>query len=338
MYPERQGWGAFGAYALGGDLPRERPLRAIAARIQELVENDSGTCAATRTEIASLESEWHRVATDVYANLEAWETVCLARHPQRPLVTDYINMIVSDFCELRGDRVFGDDRAIVTGFGRIGPHNVMLIGHNRGRTVAERVACRFGCARPEGYRKALGKMKLAAKFGVPIVTLLDTPGAYPGVESEQRGVSRAIAENLVTMPRLRVPIVSVVIGEGGSGGALGLGVADELAMLEHSIFSVISPEGCAAILFKTSSRAREAAASLQIRAKDLLKMSLIDHVVPEPMGGAHRDHRHAARALGEYLTETLTRLKRLSADELRARRFERWRNIGAPECGGKDAG
>jgi len=338
MFPQRQGWGAFGAYALGGDLPREQPLRAIETRILELKENADGTCASTLAEIASLESEWHRCARDVYANLEAWETVCLARHPQRPLVTDYVSMIVSDFCELRGDRYFGDDRAIITGLGRIGPHNVMLVGHNRGRTVAERVACRFGCARPEGYRKALGKMKLAAKFGVPIVTLLDTPGAYPGVESEQRGVSRAIAENLVTMPRLRVPIVSVVIGEGGSGGALGLGVADELAMLEHSIFSVISPEGCAAILFKTSSRAREAAASMQICSKDLLKMGLIDHIVPEPIGGAHRDHRQAARTLEAYLIETLTCLKRLSADDLRARRFERWRRIGGNESGNGGAG
>lgn len=338
MFPERQGWGAFGAYALGGDLPREQPLRAIETRIQELQDKGGGDRSTARTQIASLQSEWRRRAAEVYADLEAWETVCLARHPRRPLVTDYIDMFVSDFCELFGDRVFGDDRAIITGFGRIGLHNVMLVGHNRGRSVAERVACRFGCARPEGYRKALGKMKLAAKFGVPIVTLLDTPGAYPGVESELRGVSRAIAENLVTMPRLRVPIVSVVIGEGGSGGALGLGVADELAMMEHSIFSVISPEGCAAILFKTSSRAREAAASLHLRSKDLLRLGLIDHVVQEPIGGAHRDPRSAARALGEYLTETLTRLTRLSVDDLLSRRFERWRKIGAPESGGEDAG
>jgi len=335
MFPTRQGWGAFGAYSLGGDLPREEPLRAIEARIHELQEHGGHTALA---EITSLRSEWHRRANALYADLDAWETVCIARHPRRPLTTDYINAFVSEFCELRGDRVFGDDRAIMTGFGRIGPHNVMLVGHNRGRDVAERVACHFGCARPEGYRKALGKMKLAAKFGVPIVTLLDTPGAYPGVESEQRGVSRAIAENLVTMPRLRVPIVSVVIGEGGSGGALGLGVADELAMLEHSIFSVISPEGCAAILFKTSSRAREAAASLQIRAKDLLAMGLIDHVVPEPLGGAHRDHRATARTVEQYLIDTLTRLSQLGKDDLLSRRYERWRRIGSPEAAGDDLG
>jgi len=190
------------------------------------------------------------------------------------------------------------------------------------------VACRFGCARPEGYRKALSKMKLAAKFGVPIVTLLDTPGAYPGVESEQRGVARAIAENLSVMPRLGVPIVSLVIGEGGSGGALGLGVADELAMMEHSIFSVISPEGCAAILFKTSSRAREAAASLQLRSRDLLRLGLIDAVVDEPLGGAHRDPRQAARSVEGYVAGALDRLKERSPEELLRSRYARWRQVG----------
>lgn len=325
MYPERQGWGAFGAYALGGDLPREAPLREIESRIRDLrAQKPQGA----DEEVARLEQSWRECATSVYADLDAWETVCLARHPYRPLVTDYISRIVSEFCELRGDRVFGDDPAIVTGFGRIGGHDVMLVGHNRGRDVAERVACRFGCARPEGYRKALSKMKLAAKFGVPIVTLLDTPGAYPGVESEQRGVARAIAENLWVMPRLGVPIVSLVIGEGGSGGALGLGVADELAMMEHSIFSVISPEGCAAILFKTSSRAREAAASLQLRSRDLLRLGLIDAVVEEPLGGAHREPRQAARSVEAYVAGALDRLKERSPEELRHSRYARWRRVG----------
>lgn len=325
MYPERQGWGAFGAYALGGDLPREAPLRAIESRIRDLrAQKPEGA----DEELTRLEQSWRECATTVFADLDAWETVCLARHPYRPLVTDYISRIVSGFCELRGDRVFGDDPAIVTGFGCIGGHDVMLVGHNRGRDVAERVACRFGCARPEGYRKALSKMKLAAKFGVPIVTMLDTPGAYPGVESEQRGVARAIAENLSVMPRLGVPILSLVIGEGGSGGALGLGVADELAMMEHSIFSVISPEGCAAILFKTSSRAREAAASLQLRSRDLLRLGLIDAVVDEPLGGAHRDPRQAARSVEGYVAGALDRLKERSPEELVRSRYARWRRVG----------
>jgi len=325
MYPERQGWGAFGAFALGGDLPREAPLREIESRMRELRVRDP---EGAGPELARLEQSWHECATTVYAELDAWETVCLARHPHRPLVTDYIARIVSEFCELRGDGVFGDDPAIVTGFGRIGGHDVMLVGHNRGRDVAERVACRFGCARPEGYRKALAKMRLAAKFGVPIVTLLDTPGAYPGVESEQRGVARAIADNLSVMPRLRVPVVSVVIGEGGSGGALGLCVSDELAMMEHSIFSVISPEGCAAILFKTSSRARDAAASLQLRSRDLQRLGLIDGIVPEPLGGAHRDHREAARSLEAYIASALERLKTRTTEELLRQRYERWRCVG----------
>lgn len=333
MYPERQGWGAFGAYALGGDLPREKPLRALEARIQALQAGFSaGREGAEASTLSALQSEWRRRAADIYANLAAWETVSVARHPNRPLVTDYIRGLVSEFCELRGDRVFGDDRAIVTGFGQIGGHDVMIVGHNRGRDVAERTECRFGCARPEGYRKAVGKMKLAAKFGVPIVTFLDTPGAYPGVESEKRGVARAIAECLVAMPRLRVPIVSVVIGEGGSGGALGLGVADELAMMEHSIFSVISPEGCATILFKTSARARDAAASLQLCANDLLELGVIDHIVCEPLGGARRDHPGAVAMLATYLTGALDRLKRIPVDDLLARRYERWRRIGTPEC------
>ena len=220
MHPEKRGWGAFGAFSLGGELPCERPLSQLDERIEALREAHGLSPADQLRGMAELRVSWEDSARNIYSHLEPWETVFVARHPRRPLIGDYIHYAVREFCELHGDRVYGDDPAIVTGFGWIGPHRVMLIGHNRGRTVAERVACNFGCAHPEGYRKALAKMRLAAKFGLPIVSLIDTPGAYPGMEAEQRGIAQAIAENLLAMPRLRVPLVSVVIGEGGSGGRL----------------------------------------------------------------------------------------------------------------------
>lgn len=336
MDPAKRGWAGFGAYALGGELARERPLRLLEARLRGLTtgtvpaSDESEDSETPRPEsLAQLRDEWRSRLHELYSALEPWETVTIARHAQRPIITDYIEQIVEGFVELHGDRYYGDDPAIVTGFGTIGDRRVMLIGHNRGRDAAERTACGFGCARPEGYRKALAKMQLAAKFGVPIVTLIDTPGAFPGAESEERGIARAIAMNLAAMSRFRVPIVSVVTGEGGSGGALGIGVADSLAMLEHSIYSVISPEGCAAILWRTGRKADEAAAALRLQAKDLLPLGMIDEIIPEPTGGAHRDHAATAQSVKQFILGKLDGLVKLSADQLLARRAARLRTIGS---------
>jgi len=339
MHPERRGWGAFGAFTLSGDLPRERELAAIEAKLATL--NFEGAfltgCAA---EVSALRAAWQECATRIYGNLEPWETVFVARHPQRPLVTDYIHHIVQDFCELHGDRSFGDDPAVVTGLGYIGVHRVMVVGHNRGRSLQERVACHFGCAHPEGYRKALAKMRIAAKFGIPIVSLIDTPGAYPGMEAEERGIAQAIAANLAAMPRMRVPLVAVVIGEGGSGGALGIAVADRMAMLQHSIFSVISPEGCSAILWKDGSEAKSAASALKMRAEDLCSLGLVDEILPEPLGGAHRNHAETAATVRSFVVRTLEELSQFSTDQLIERRHHRLRTLGASyeqACTSRDA-
>jgi acetyl-CoA carboxylase carboxyl transferase subunit alpha len=238
-------------------------------------------------------------------------------------------MIFRDFCELHGDRTFGDDRAILTGFARIGAHRVMFIGHNKGKDIKERVSCNFGCAHPEGYRKALHKMELAEKYGLPVVCLIDTQGAYPGIGSEERGIAYAIAMNLMKMSRLRAPIVCAVIGEGGSGGALGIGVGDRVAMLQHSFYSVISPEGCAAILWKTAEKRKHAAEALKLSARELLKLNLIDQVIPEPVGGAHRDSEAAAANVEKFITGSLDELRRLNVATLVRKRQERIRNLGS---------
>ena len=259
--------------------------------------------------------------------LTAWETVLVARHPDRPLLPDYIQHIVSDFCELHGDRNFGDDPAIITGFGRIDGHKVMLVGQNKGRNTKERIVNNFGCAHPEGYRKALHKMKLAEKFGLPIVSLIDTQGAYPGVASEERGISQAIATNLLEMSRLRTPIICIVIGEGGSGGALGIGVGDRLAMLKHSFLSVISPEGCAAILFKTRDKKEQAAEALKITAAELKELNIIDDIINEPTEGAHKNPKETMKNVEQYIVHTLSELKRIDLGTLVANRYKKMRNI-----------
>lgn len=328
MHPEKRGWGAFGAFSLNGELTCEKPLAKLRQRINQIRSAKNLSDAERNQEAAVLEAEWDATARSIYAGLEPWETVFVARHPSRPLVNDYIHHAVHEFCELHGDRNFGDDAAIITGLGWIGPHRVMIIGQNRGRTLAERVACNFGCPHPEGYRKALAKMRFAAKYNLPIVSLVDTPGAYPGMEAEQRGIAQAIAANLQAMPMLRVPLISVVIGEGGSGGALGIAVADKMAMLEHSIFSVISPEGCAAILWKTSAHAKEAASAMRMRAGDLLELGIIDEVIAEPAGGAHRNHAAAAAAFEEFVVRQIHELKGYSADDLLSRRYQRLRSLG----------
>jgi len=310
-----------------GHLEFEKPLLRIQQDIALLEQEQAATGRDCTAEIRQQKARLQAKIKRIYSHLTAWETVLVARHPQRPLVTDHIRNIVQDFCELHGDRAFGNDKAIVTGFGRIGGHKVMLVGHNKGKDTRERLACNFGCAHPEGYRKALAKMKLAEKFRVPVVCLIDTQGAFPGIGSEERGVSQAIAVNMMEMSRLAVPIVCVVIGEGGSGGALGIGVGDRVALFEHSFYSVISAEGCAAILWKTAEQRERAAEALRFTAPDLKKLGIIDDIIPEPLGGAHRAPAEASQTLEKYLTETLRDLKKPKIPTLVKRRFERFRHM-----------
>ena len=300
----------------------ERQIAAIESRSDQHASSD---------ELATLHSTRQTILAKTYANLSPWQTVRVARHPARPQTLDYVDLMCRDFSQLHGDRRFGDDPAIVTGFTRIGPWKVLLVGHQKGRTTPERISCRFGCANPEGYRKALLKMKLAEKFRVPIVTLVDTPGAYPGIESEERGQAEAIAVNLREMSRLRTPIVTVVIGEGGSGGALGIAVADRIAMLEYAWYSVISPEGCAAILWKEANERTNplAAKALALTAKDNLANGLIDHVIHEPIGGAHRDPKATAAAVQGWIVEQLNELTRMDTETLVRLRYEKFRKIGS---------
>jgi acetyl-CoA carboxylase carboxyl transferase subunit alpha len=279
-------------------------------------------------EIRRLQQEQVAELRRAYSNLTAWQTVKVARHPKRPLLNDYLNLMVKDFRELHGDRCFGDDRAIIAGLGQIGREKVLVVGQNKGRSTKEKIACNFGCANPEGYRKAIAKMKFAEKYNIPIVTLIDTPGAYPGVGAEERGQAQAIAVNLTEMSRLRVPVVCICIGEGGSGGALGIGVGDRLAMLEFAYYSVISPEGCAAILWRDGSQAADAAEALKLTSTDLYKLELIDAIIPEPLGGAHRNVHDTVYNVEEYVVKTLRDLKRTKLDNLLENRYERLRSIG----------
>ena len=280
--------------------------------------------------IESLKAKVAETTRKLYEHLSPWDTVRVARHPGRPQTRDYIQHMCKDFCELHGDRRFGDDPAIVTGFARLDSIKVLIVGHHKGRNTQEKISCHFGCAHPEGYRKALAKMQLAEKFGVPIVTLVDTPGAYPGLGAEQRGQAEAIAVNLREMSRLKTPIVSVVIGEGGSGGALGIAVADRVGMMQYSWYSVISPEGCAAILWKTANEQTNTAAAkaLKLTARDNLSLGVIDHVVQEPVGGAHRDPAAAADQLKKWVLSQLQDLKGIPPDELVKLRYDRFRKLG----------
>jgi acetyl-CoA carboxylase carboxyl transferase subunit alpha len=252
----------------------------------------------------------------------------LARHPARPQPIDYIRMIVKDFYEVHGDRHYGDDPAIITGLGRIGPHKCMIVAHNKGKNTAQRIACHFGCAHPEGYRKALLKMKLAEKYDLPVVTLVDTPGAYPGIGAEERGQAQAIAVNLMEMSRLRVPVVSVIVGEGGSGGALGIAVADRVAMLQYAWYSVISPEGCAAILWKTGEAVEKAAEALKLTAADNLALGTVHEVIKERAGAAHRNPQDAAEGIEKWIVQNLRELKRFKVHNLLKNRAKRLRRIG----------
>ncbi|HEX8948040.1 MAG TPA: acetyl-CoA carboxylase carboxyltransferase subunit alpha [Dissulfurispiraceae bacterium] len=314
-------------------LEFEKPLEGLEAKIEELRRlSDSGELDIA-SEIKRLEKKAKELRSEIFSNLTPWQKTLLARHPERPYTLDYINMMVTDFVELHGDRRFGDDPAIIGGAGKVGDLPVIIIGHQKGRGTKERISRNFGQPNPEGYRKALRLMKLAERFKKPIMTLIDTPGAYPGIGAEQRGQAEAIATNLMEMSRLKTPIISIVIGEGGSGGALALGVADRLAMLELSVYSVISPEGCSAILWRkngelaTESYSR-AADALKMTAQDLKAFKLIDDIIPEPLGGAHRDPEATAKRIAEHVVKSVEALKSKSYSKLIEDRYKRIRKIG----------
>ncbi len=306
-------------------LDLEKPIAELEERIAQLSQ---ATSARDLETLAQLESDLEALKREVFSKLTPWETVQVARHPERPHSTDFIRHMVEDFVELHGDRTFSDDRAMLTGLGRIDGRRVLILGHRKGKTTRERVTCYFGCAHPEGYRKALAKMRLAEKFNLPIVSLIDTSGAYAGIGAEERGQAQAIAPNLFEMSHLKIPVYCAVIGEGGSGGALGIGVGDPLALLEHSYYSVLPPEGCSAILWRDSDHAPEAAEALRITPKDLCALGIVDEIVPEPLGGAHRDPRGAAELLKQSISRTLDELERRPLEELLERRYEKHRRIG----------
>jgi acetyl-CoA carboxylase carboxyl transferase subunit alpha len=306
-------------------LDFEKPLVELEGRIAELRQSPRPDAPA---QAAQLEERLRRLQRKIFARLSAWERVQLARHPRRPYTLDLIGLLTREFLELHGDRLYGDDPAIVGGLARLGTRPVVVIGHQKGRDTQEKLQRNFGMPHPEGYRKALRLMRLAEKFSKPVITLIDTPGAYPGIGAEERGQAEAIAQNLRAMAGLRTPIVATITGEGGSGGALALGVADVVLMLEYAIYSVISPEGCAAILWEDASRAREAAEVLRITAPDLRKLGVVDGIVPEPPGGAHRNWRAAAGALGAALEAALAPLQALGPDELVQQRHAKFRRMG----------
>ncbi|MBI2901323.1 MAG: acetyl-CoA carboxylase carboxyltransferase subunit alpha [Planctomycetes bacterium] len=309
-------------------LDFEKPIHELEKRIEELESFSRKSGVSVSEEIARLREESARRRKEIFSNLTPWQRVQLARHPERPEASDYISMICEGFVELHGDRAFGDDRAIVTGLCRIGGIRTMLVAEKKGKTTKERMSCNFGSPHPEGYRKALDKMKLAEKFHLPVVTLVNTPGAYPGVGAEERGQAHVIAKNLLEMSKLRTPIVSIVIGEGGSGGALAICLADRLLMMENSYFSVISPEGCAAILWHDASKAPLAADLLRITPADLYQIGIMDEIVPEPVGGAHRNAKETADGVRLTLVRVLEELTSVPIDRLVEKRYDKYRRIG----------
>jgi len=307
-------------------LEFEKPLEELENRLIQL--RAGADPDAARAEIAKLEERLGRLQRRIYANLTAWQRAQLARHPKRPHALDLFHLLLEDFVELHGDRVFGDDKAIVGGLARFEGESVVAVGHQKGRDTRENIARNFGMPHPEGYRKALRLMQLAAKFRTPIISFIDTPGAYPGLGAEERGQAEAIARNLREMAGLRTPIVCVVTGEGGSGGALAIGVGNRVLMLEHAIYSVISPEGCAAILWKDAAKAPEAAAGMRVTAPDLLRLGVIDAIVPEPVGGAHRNWDETGANLRVALRDQLWELRSKSGEQLVEERYQRFRRIG----------
>ncbi len=310
-------------------LDFERPLTDLENKIQEMKDYSLNEDIDLREEISKLEEKAMKLSREIYSKLSRWQRVQLARHPQRPYTKDYIERMTNYFIELHGDRAFSDDPAIISGLAEIEDQKVVLIGHQKGRTTKQKLYRNFGMPNPEGYRKALRVMKLGAKFGHPIVCLIDTPGAYPGIGAEERGQAEAIARNLFEMSHLPVPVLIIVIGEGASGGALGIGVGDRLLMMENTWYSVISPEGCAAILWNDNSKANIAAESMRVSANDLLEMGILDAIIKEPLGGAHRDFDDAARILKKTILSELKELQTLPADELIERRIEKFGKMGA---------
>ncbi|HET9947354.1 MAG TPA: acetyl-CoA carboxylase carboxyltransferase subunit alpha [Longimicrobiales bacterium] len=310
-------------------LDFERDIVEVQAQIDKLLDLADRRGIDVTGEVTVLRNRLQELREQTYRNLSPMERVQVARHPRRPYTLDYVERIFTDWVELHGDRSFRDDEAIVGGWGRLGDRSLMIVGHQKGRDMKENLRRNFGMPHPEGYRKALRLMRQAEKFERPVVTFIDTPGAYPGIGSEERGIGEAIAFNLREMARLEVPLVSIVIGEGMSGGALGIGVTDRILMLEHSIYSVISPEGCAAILWRSAEFRADAASALRLTAKDLLELGVCDEVVPEPAGGAHSDWDEAARHVAEALDRTLTELSKLSPRELLEARWAKYEAIGA---------
>lgn len=309
-------------------LDFERPIAELEAKIEELRLVGSDSEINLQDEIGRLENKAKDLTESIFRSLTAWQVVQLARHPRRPYTLDYIPRIFTEFEELHGDRAFSDDRAIIAGIARLENDPVMIIGQQKGRDTKEKVLRNFGMPHPEGYRKALRFMKFAEKFQLPIITLIDTPGAYPGVGAEARGQSEAIAHNLFVMSKLKVPIICVVIGEGCSGGALGIGVGDRTLMLQYAYYATISPEGCATILWKSATKAEEAAEVMGITASRLLKLGLIDEIIPEPLGGAHRDLPKMAENLKNALVQNLRPLQKLSTEALLKKRYQRWMSMG----------
>ncbi|MCX5700396.1 MAG: acetyl-CoA carboxylase carboxyltransferase subunit alpha [Candidatus Omnitrophica bacterium] len=309
-------------------LDFEKPIVELEKKIQELKNFISEKKIDLSSEVKRLEDKLEHLKKDTYSNISAWQRVQLSRHPQRPYTLDYIGLLMSDFIELHGDRLFSDDLAIISGFAKLDKQKIAVIGHQKGRDTKENLKRNFGCAHPEGYRKALRVMHMAERFDLPVVIFIDTPGAYPGIGAEERGQSQAIAENLREMILIATPIVSVVIGEGGSGGALGVGVADRVCVLENSYYSVISPEGCAAILWKDGSKAPHAAEVLKLTGEDLLKLGVIDEIIPEPLGGAHRNPKETSENLKNTLLKNLKELKSFSKEELLKLRYSKFRDMG----------
>ena len=309
-------------------LDFEKPIVELQRRLQDLKEHSDEHELNFDSEVEAMETKIETTRREIYDNLTAWQRVQIARHTQRPFALDYIERCFTGWMELHGDRLFGDDKAMPSGLAKLGPYRCVVITHQKGRDTKENVKRNFGCAHPEGYRKALRLMRLAEKFGMPVISLIDTPGAYPGIGSEERHISEAIAVNLREMMQLRVPTIAAVIGEGGSGGALGIGVADRVLIFENAYYSVISPEACSAILWRDRKHAAEAAEALKLTAQDLRKLEVVDEVVPEPEGGAHRDYDTAAANLGTALRQNLDKLLEQPIEQLLKKRYKKFRALG----------
>ena len=316
-------------------LDFEKPIVELEKKIEELKKLSLDQNMDLSDEIKKLEEKLEKLKKDIFENLTPWQRVQTARHPRRPYTLDYINAIMTDFIELHGDRSFGDDKAIITGFAKINGTKICIIGHQKGRDTKENVERNFGSAHPEGYRKAIRIMKLAEKFGLPVISFIDTPGAYPGIGAEERGQAGAIAYNLMEMSALEVPIIVIIIGEGGSGGAIGIGVGDRICVLENAYYSVISPEGCASILWRDRTKAPEAANVLKLTASDLYELGIIDDIIKEPLGGAHRDPQMTANNIKKRIVKYLGELEEMPKKELLAKRYEKFRKIGIFEEGDK---